>query len=183
MPYDSIVATMLELGGAPLRALYAGAIAGAGPLPAAELLNAAGLELVTREVEELTLGAVLVPDSGGGLVFRDVEPQSIAGRMGLRAGDRLLEVNHLPVSTDNVLPLMAVLADLRSGVRVGEEVRVRVRRGAGEVELTGTLQPWTREVRALVEDPSAAPGQVAIRETLFAPPTAAPLPPSAGGGS
>ena len=107
--------------------------------------------------------------------------------MGVRSGDRLLEVNRQPVAADNVLPIMAVLADLRSGVRRGETVRVQVSRGGKPVELTGKLEPWMREMRVIAESPSASATQVEIRERLFGPsrgaPASAPSATSAAGGS
>jgi predicted metalloprotease with PDZ domain len=167
LPYDSIVGWALELGGPPLRALYAGAIAGPGALPYAEILSGAGLELVTREVEELNLGASLVPDGQGSFTFQNIQPQGIGGRMGLRPGDRLLAVNQQPVTPDNLLPLLAVLADLRSGLREGKPVTVQVRRGGVDLELEGQLLPWTREVMVVVESEWASAAAAALREAIF----------------
>ena len=172
VPYDSIVGWLLARGGGGTRALYASSIAGSEPLPVEAVLTGAGLELVTREVEELNLGASLLPAGDGSFRFRSVVPQGIGGRMGLRAGDRLVAVNQQPVSRDNLLPLLAVLADLKSGLRTGKPVTVRVERDGREVDLRGRLEPWRREVPLVVESGRASDGQVAVREAIFsgAPP-------------
>lgn len=167
VPYDSIVSWVVRLGGPPVRSLYTGAIAGSQNLPYAEILAAAGLELATSEVEELNLGASLLPDGGGGFVFRNVDPNGIGGRMGLRSGDRLLSVNHQPVSPHNLFPLLAVLADLRSGLRVGKPLAISVQRGGTKLDLTGSLAPWTRKVKTVVESERASPAATALREAIF----------------
>lgn len=167
LPYDSIVGWVLKLGGAPVRALYAGSIAGTQPLPYERILAAAGLELATREVEEANLGASLLPDGKGSFTFGDVQPQGIGGRMGLRSGDRLVAVNQQPVTPVNLLPLLAVVADLRSGLREGKPLRVRVERKGVEIELSGTLVPWTRALTEVVESERASPAEAALREAIF----------------
>jgi predicted metalloprotease with PDZ domain len=166
-PYDSIVGWALQAGGGPVRALYAEAIAGSKPLPHADILAAAGLELTSREVEELGLGASLIAEGDGKLVFQNVVAQGLGGRMGLRSGDRLVAVNQQPVSSDNLFPLLAVVADLRSGLRMGKPLKIRVERNGGERDLTGKLQPWKREVKMVAENKSASAAQAALREAIF----------------
>lgn len=167
-PYDSVIGKMLELGGPAVRTLYASAIAGSGALHSAEVLSAAGLDVAVRDVEEASLGASLVPDGNGSFVFRNVIAHGIGGRMGLRTGDRLLAVNAQPITPDNLLPLLAVLADLRSGERVGKPVAVRVQRDGQELELRGNLVPWTRQVTVVTEDSTATAAATAVREAIFA---------------
>ncbi len=167
MPYDSIVGWMLKAGGAPVRSLYASAIAGRGRLPYAQVLAGAGLQLAKRDVEDLGLGAALVPDGQSGFVFRDIVPQGLGGRIGLLEGDRLVSVNGQPVTPDNLLPILAVVADLRSRLRDGESFRIEVERGGQHVDLKGYLEPWTRSVTTVVEDDRASAPQAAVREAIF----------------
>ncbi|HEY7530712.1 MAG TPA: hypothetical protein VIC56_08565 [Gemmatimonadota bacterium] len=178
-PYDSLVAAMIGLGGPAVRTLYASAIAGSGALPAADVLAAAGLDVEVREIEEANLGASLVPDTSGAFVFRNVIAHGIGGQMGLRTGDRLLAVNAQPVTRDNLLPLLAVLADLRSGQRLGKPLAVRVERDGREVELRGNLVPWRRQVTTVAEDSAASPAAAAVREGIFAGRRTAPSPATA----
>jgi predicted metalloprotease with PDZ domain len=178
-PYDTLVAAVIGLGGPAVRSLYASAIAGSGALPAAEILAAAGLDVQVREIEEATLGASLVPDTSGAFVFRNVIAHGIGGQMGLRTGDRLIAVNAQPVTRDNLLPLLAVLADLRSGQRVGKPIAVRVERHGREVELRGSLVPWRRQVTVVTEDSAATPAETAVREAIFAGRRTAPAPATA----
>jgi S1-C subfamily serine protease len=151
-----------------VRSLYASAIAGTGRLPYAQVLGEAGLELAKRDVEDLGLGAGLVPDDEGGFVFRDIVPQGLGGRIGLLEGDHLVSVNGQPVTPDNLLPILAVVADLRSRLREGEPFRVEVARGGQHVELKGYLEPWTRSVTSVVEDERASASEAAVREGIFA---------------
>jgi C-terminal processing protease CtpA/Prc len=100
-------------------------------------------------------------------VFRDIVPQGLGGRIGLREGDRLVGVNGQPVALDNLLPILAVLADLRSRLRDGESFRIEVERGGQRVELKGYLEPWTRTVTSVVEDERATARETAVREAIF----------------
>jgi predicted metalloprotease with PDZ domain len=168
MPYDSIMGWMMKAGGSPVRSLYATGVAGTGRLPYAQILGEAGLELAKRDVEDLGLGAALVPDGEGGFTFRDIVPHGLGGRIGLLEGDHLVSVNGQPVTSDNLLPILAVVADLRSRLRDGEPFRVEVERGGRHVELKGYLEPWTRSVTSVVEDDRASAPQAALRESVFA---------------
>ncbi len=167
MPYDSIVGWLVRTGGAPVRSLFATAIAGTGRLPYAQILAGAGLQLARSDVEELGLGASLVPDGEGGLAFRDIVPEGLGGRIGLREGDRLVAVNGQPVTLDNLLPILAVVADLRSRLRDGESFTIEVERGGQHASLKGYLEPWTRSVTGVVENERAAPAEAAVREGIF----------------
>jgi predicted metalloprotease with PDZ domain len=168
IPYDSIVSRMLDLGGTSLRTLYASGIAGGGRLPYADILAGAGLELASRQVEDPSLGASLVSDGRGGFAFRNLVQGGLADRMGIRAGDRLVSVNGQPVSADNLLPIMAVVADLKSRLREGEPFRVEVERSAATVELEGKLEAWTRTEAIVVEEDRPSRAEAVAREAIFA---------------
>ena len=76
-------------------------------------------------------------------------------------------MNHSPSPPYDPAALLAVTADLRSGLRKGKPLRLRVERGGRETDLTGTLDPWTRQVLTIVEDESASGAQAAVREGIF----------------
>lgn len=87
-----------------------------------------------RRPQELFSQALMVPNAGGGFLVREIQPNSVYEKLGLRVGDVLRSVNGKPVNTvDDALKAYQAASTQR-------DIRVEVLRGGQMEHLTYNLQ-------------------------------------------
>lgn len=94
-------------------------------------------ELITeqlRKPQELFSQALMVPNAGGGFLVREIQPNSLYEKLGLRVGDVLRSVNGRPINTvDDAMKAYQALSTAR-------DIQVEVVRGGRSEQLTYNLQ-------------------------------------------
>lgn len=94
-------------------------------------------ELITqrlRKPQELFSQALMVPNAGGGFLVREIQPNSLYEKLGLRVGDVLRSVNGRPINTmDDAMKVYQAVSSAR-------DIRVEVIRGGRPEQLTYNLQ-------------------------------------------
>lgn len=94
-------------------------------------------ELITQQLrkpQELFSQALMVPNAGGGFLVREIQPNSLYEKLGLRVGDVLRSVNGRPINTvDDAMKVYQALSTAR-------DIRVEVVRGGRSEQLTYNLQ-------------------------------------------
>lgn len=87
-----------------------------------------------RRPQELFSQALMVPNAGGGFLVREIQPNSVYEKLGLRVGDVLRSVNGKPVNTvDDALKAY-------QAANTQPNIRVEVLRGGQTEQLTYNLQ-------------------------------------------
>ncbi len=102
------------------------------------------------------------PDSGGGLRLYVLDTASVWEHAGLHTGDRLVSLDDRPVDT------VADFAAMVHALRIGDSVRVVVRRPAGNYRTTVVVTGYRRAVVTITEQPGATPAQRALRRAWLA---------------
>ncbi len=94
-------------------------------------------EMVTQQLsrpQELFSQALMVPNAGGGFLVREIQPNSLYEKLGLRVGDVIRSVNGKPVNTmDDAMKAYQAASTQR-------DIRVEVIRGGQSEHLTYNLQ-------------------------------------------
>ena len=94
-------------------------------------------EMVTEQLrrpQELFSQALMVPNAGGGFLVREIQPNSLYEKLGLRVGDVIRSVNGKPVNTvDDAMKAYQAASTQR-------DIRVEVIRGGQSEHLTYNLQ-------------------------------------------
>jgi len=155
-----------HLAGRSLEDFFARYVAGAEELPYADFLTRAGLILKVVGGPRVDFGFVPVRGPEGTTVVTEVELGSTAERAGVREGDVLLTLNGAP------FPRHAERW-LREH-RLGEAVRVRLRREGGEREVSFALTERTGRSYMIDEAPNPTEKQRRIREGILRGTTDAP---------
>jgi general secretion pathway protein C len=90
-------------------------------------------ETLTRQMQrpEFLSQALMVPNSGGGFLVREIQPGSIYEKLGVRAGDVIRSINGQPIN--NMEEVMKVYQQL-GGIQQASNITVEVTR-AGHSEL------------------------------------------------
>ncbi len=118
-------------------------------------LDYAGLSLAREETSQPDWGIEAVPNAGGLIQVVSVKPGSNAAEAGLASGDILLEINGhvLYASPQEVL-----------GLRPGEKVKLRVRRGMEVLTVRFNLGSRQAERYSVAELPQPTAEQLAVRD-------------------
>ncbi len=94
-------------------------------------------EIITeqlRKPQELFSQALMVPNAGGGFLVREIQPNSLYEKLGLRVGDVLRSVNGKPINTvDDAMKVYQAVSNARN-------IQVEVVRGGRSEQLTYNLQ-------------------------------------------
>lgn len=94
-------------------------------------------ELITQQLrkpQELFSQALMVPNAGGGFLVREIQPNSLYEKLGLRVGDVLRSVNGKPINTvDDAMKVYQALSN-------AQNIQVEVVRGGRSEQLTYNLQ-------------------------------------------
>lgn len=136
------------------RSFFDNDVTGTTDLDFARYLGYAGLRLAADTTLQPDWGIETIRNPGGLIEVTSVTPESGAAQAGIQSGDVLLEINGQPLyaSPDQVL-----------GLKPGERVKLRVRRGTRVLNVRLTLGA-RREVRYRVEEvPNATAHERAIR--------------------
>jgi len=134
-------------------------VAGTEELPFAELLSRAGLALKAQGDNQAAWGFELSRDARGTPVVSQLDSGSPAARAGIREGDALVAIDGFEPPRN--------LAGLIRGRAPADLLRVRVRRGDSESELSFALAQQARQAYAVEEMPQATDKQLRIRNGLF----------------
>ena len=137
-------------------AFFRDEVRGTADLDWTTYLGYAGLERSTPTVESPSLGFVAVGGFEGPIRVESVEAGSGADRAGLERGDVLLEMNGRPLDGPP--------SDQLGGMKPGEAVSFRVRRGRRTIDLKFNLGRTTETVTRLTEIPHPTPEQLAVRQ-------------------
>jgi predicted metalloprotease with PDZ domain len=131
----------------------------AEPLPYAQVLRLAGLDLRTAQRKRPVLGFFTERDAAGGVIARDVDPESSAALAGLRSGDVILSWNgsEPPRNAERWV----------YSQKAGNTVRLRVRRDDHEMSVDFRIGEVTESFYQVVEDPRADAKAKRIREGIL----------------
>jgi predicted metalloprotease with PDZ domain len=134
-------------------------VAGTVELPCKEILARAGLQLNSMGQARADLGFSILRGADTQLTVAQLESGSTAERAGLREGDVLLEFNGaaVPRNATNWL----------RDHQPGESVRLKIRRNAGEREVTFSLGQRQESIYRIEEDENATEKQRRIRDGLL----------------
>src|SRR5439155_6413665 len=137
-------------------AFFRDCVAGAAELDYDTYLGYAGLRLFEENAEGPALGFQAVQTLFGPVSVESVEPGSNAEKAGLARGDVLLTMNGHALTG---LPSARL-----AGMRPGQGVKLRVRRGREVRQLKFALGRKTQTIYRVAELPGASAEQRSVRE-------------------
>jgi predicted metalloprotease with PDZ domain len=153
-----------DAGGRSFTEFNAKYIDGREPYPWDRLLPLAGLRLVTDTLRlpRVGISTALAPDSSGTLVMQ-VVPGGVAADAGVQAGDTLISIGDVKISTVDFGPQFRE----RYASREGEDLPIVVRRGGQEMTLMGKVRVVPQAVTRVDFDANASPKAQRIRTGLL----------------
>lgn len=131
---DLLLQEASRLAGTDLTSLFKYAVTGTGPVPLQQQAPLAGLEMADTGTGEIFLGMVLAADEP---VITRVFDSGPARARGLKAGDRIVELNGQPVNT------AAAVDQILASHTPGDALEVKVQTADGETYVT-VLDLWER---------------------------------------
>jgi len=138
-------------------------IDGRDPFPLEEILSLAGMRLVTDSIREPRIGVSTSTDAGGSLVL-EVVPGSMAEGAGVRVGDVLVRIGEVDAASEDY---GAMYRERYAGTPEGTPIPIVVRRGTGELTLTGQFRLEIRVEQQVEFDPDAPPKAVRVRNGIL----------------
>ena len=145
-----------KVAGGSFEEFFQDYVAEAKPLPYAQILALAGLELRTREGKAATLGFSPGRDGNGGTIVRAIDDGSPAADAGLRVGDVILNWNGADVPRS--------LGRWVRDHQPGEAMKVRIRRDEKELVIDFKLGESNETFFQIVEDAKAGEKAKRIRD-------------------
>lgn len=138
-------------------------IDGREPFPWGATLPLAGLRLKVDTLREPRIGVLTALDSTGTRVLvTDLEPGGAAEAAGVRAGDELVSIGEVPV-TSGFGPRFRQ----RYGRAEGERIPLTVRRDGAPLTLTLTVRLTVSTSSRIITDPTASARARRVRRGLF----------------
>jgi predicted metalloprotease with PDZ domain len=137
-------------------------IDGRDPYPLDQILPLAGMRVQADTVKTPRLGLQAVADSTG-IVVAGVLPGSPAQEAGVQAGDHLIALGDLSVTS----PDFGTAFRARFGKQEGAPLPIKVRRGTDTLTLNGKVRLATRVERRIVADSAANPKAIRIRTGIL----------------
>ncbi len=160
---SDILSALNEVSGSDFSDFFRRYIQGTDPLPYAETLAKAGLQLKSgAEDSEPSLGIQYRP-ANTGILITSVRPGGAADRAGLGRDDLLVAVDNFSLATES-------LADRLKIYPPGAEVPFTVQRHADREIVTVKLDPPRRDDYSIDDLPDATPEQAALRRAWLAGP-------------
>jgi predicted metalloprotease with PDZ domain len=127
-------------------------VAGREPYPWDQILPLAGWRTVTDTIREPRLGVASAQDSSGAIVVSAVQPGSAAEEAGVKAGDRLLSLGDVSVTS----PSFGEAYRSRFGKNEGDTLPIKVIRGRDTLSLKGKVRLGTRVEGRITTDSTAS---------------------------
>jgi predicted metalloprotease with PDZ domain len=137
-------------------------IDGRDPYPLDQILPLAGMRLRTDTLKVPRLGLQTVADSNG-IVIAGVLPGGPAQEAGVQAGDHLIALGDLSVTSPDFGPAFRA----RFGKQEGAPLPIKVRRGSDTLTLNAKVRLATRLERKIVADSAASPKAVRVRTGIL----------------
>lgn len=161
---DEIERQYVRFGGSP--SFFESVVKKAGELPVESTLSRVGLRLERTERKQVDRGFDVVGTGNAPTVAID-EMRPFAAAAGLAEGDMLLEVNGKAVTGTTMGDTFRnVSASLRE-IKPGDSVRLKVRRGTEEKEITYQAGATAIPMYKVVEAPNATPRQLELRRQWY----------------
>jgi predicted metalloprotease with PDZ domain len=151
--------TAERVAGGSFEEFFGKYVAHAEPLPYAQVLPLAGLELRTAQRKRPVLGFFTERGPSGEVIARDVDPDSSAAQAGLQSGDVILIWNGSEPPRN---PERWVFSQ-----KVGSEVRLRVRRDDRDISIDFRIDEATETFYQVVENSRAEAKAKRIREGIL----------------
>jgi predicted metalloprotease with PDZ domain len=151
--------TAEKVSGASLEDFFDRYVSGAEPLPYADLLGRAGLELRQREMVRAVMGFTAEHDPSGPWTVRAVDAEGPAAKSGLVAGDEIVRWN------DGEVPRRPESWIVRQ--KPGEILRLRVRRDEKEQTIEIRLGEQREKFYQVAESANAGDRARRIREGIL----------------
>lgn len=151
--------TAERVAGGSFEEFFGKYVARAEPLPYAQTLALAGLELRTAQRKRPVLGFFTERNAAGEVVAQGVESESSAAQADLRSGDVILTWNGAEPPRN---PERWVFSQ-----KAGSEVRLRVRREDRELSINFRIDEATETFYQVAEDSHAAAKAKRIREGIL----------------
>jgi predicted metalloprotease with PDZ domain len=137
-------------------------IDGREPLPYDQVLALAALRLSADTLREPMLGVAAGPDSAG-IRITGLQPGGAAQEAGLKVGDILLALGDLELGDPNFGP---AYRERFRNARSGDELPIRVRRGAETLTITSKIRLAEQVVAKIGPMPDAPEKAVRIRQGI-----------------
>ncbi|HEY7634428.1 MAG TPA: PDZ domain-containing protein [Gemmatimonadales bacterium] len=136
---------------------------GREPYPWLQVLPLAGLRPVTDTLREPRLGVASAQDSSGAIVVSAIQPGSMAQEAGVKAGDRLLALGDVSVTSPN----FGEAYRSRFGKNEGDTMNIKVLRGRDTLTLKGRVRLGTRVEGRITVDSTASEKATRIRAGIL----------------
>jgi predicted metalloprotease with PDZ domain len=151
--------TAEAVAGVSFKDFFAHYVAGTDEIPYADILAKAGLTVTTASSPYADLGFDFRASTDGSVTVESVYEDSSARQAGVQSGDVLDALNGQPVPR--------FLGRWLNQQSPGDQVKLRLRRGGQEKEVTFTLGSRSEQVFRVQEMPGASEKQRRIREGLL----------------
>jgi predicted metalloprotease with PDZ domain len=136
---------------------------GREPYPWNQILPLAGFRTVSDTIREPRLGVLSDQDSSGAYVVSGVQPGSAAEEAGLKAGDRLIALGDVSVTS----PKFAESYRSRFGKKEGDTLAIKVLRGRDTLTLKSKMRLGARVESRIVVDSAASEKAARIRNGIL----------------
>jgi predicted metalloprotease with PDZ domain len=151
--------TAERVAGASFEEFFGKYVSHAEPLPYAQILPLAGLELRKAQRKRPVLGFSIERGPSGEVIAQDVDPESSAAQAGLRSGDLILSWNGAEPPHN---PERWVFSQ-----KAGSVARLRVRRDDRELAIDFRIDEATETFYQIAENPRAEAKAKRIREGIL----------------
>lgn len=151
--------TAEAVAGLSFKDFFARYVAGTDEIPYTDILAKAGLTVTTASSPYADLGFDFRTNADGSVIVESVQADSSARQAGVQSGDVLDALNGQPIPR--------YLGRWLNQQSPGDPVKLRLRRGGQEKEVTFTLGSRSEQVFQISEMPKASEKQRRIREGLL----------------
>ncbi len=151
--------TAEAVAGLSFKDFFARYVAGTDEIPYTDIFAKAGLTVTTASSPYADLGFDFRTNADGSVIVESVQADSSARQAGVQSGDVLDALNGQPIPR--------YLGRWLNQQSPGDPVKLRLRRGGQEKEVTFTLGSRSEQVFQVSEMPNASEKQRRIREGLL----------------
>lgn len=165
-PYaeDSLIYVIQSLSGVDVMPFYTKYVIGVDSLDLSAYFEKVGLELTLREEETAFAGYLALPDTADNLVVGFVAPNSEAAKMGVQAGDEIIEIDGIKKEMKEQF-IQRVL--FYEGQKIGDSTTVVVARGGESIMLRGKVGKRIIKKQSIEPSPTASESAQRRRLEMF----------------